>query len=109
MQTLWSAERIALELDLLNRATGKPSAKAARSLMEALGVKKIYLGPGRGRGYRWRPTDVFAAIEAREVGKVQKAKQPRRRETVFDRGLSVAEQMAALLQIGGRPAGRNVQ
>lgn len=108
MSTLWSAERIALELDLLNRATGKPSAKAARSLMEALGVKKIYLGPGRGRGYRWRPSDVFAAIEAREVGKVQKAK-PRRRETVFDRGLSVAEQMAALLQIGAPPAGRKMQ
>lgn len=90
---LWSAARIAQELDLA-------SPKAARSLMASLGVTAIFLGPGRGRGYRWRPNDIQRALDAREVGKPEIKRNVRRRETVFDKGLSVNEQMAALMQIG---------
>ena len=90
---LWSAARIAQELDLA-------SPKAARSLMAALGVTAIYLGPGRGRGYRWKPDEIERALDARKVGEPEKKKNVRRRETVFDKGLSVNEQMAALMKMG---------
>ena len=96
MPTLWSAARIAEELDL-------PSGRAARSLMETLKVKAIYLGPGRGRGYRWRPGDVLAAIEARTVDKPKKKARKIKRATVFNQGLSVSEQMEALQRLGAQP------
>lgn len=90
---LWSAARVAEELDLA-------SPRAVRGLMDSLGVAAVYLGPGRGRGYRWRPEEIRRAIESREVGKPEKKANRRRRKTVFDQGLSVGEQMAALMSLG---------
>lgn len=91
---LWSASKIAAELDLA-------SPNAARSLMDSLNVQAVYLGPGRGRGYRWRPEDIRRAIDARAVGKPPERRNNRRqRETIFDLGLTVTEQMAALMDIG---------
>lgn len=89
---LWSAKTVARELDLL-------SPRAVKKLMESLGVQAIFLGPGRGRGYRWRSEDIRQALESREVSSPGKKQNLRRRETVFDQGLTVSQQIAALMQL----------
>jgi hypothetical protein len=48
---------------------------AAVKLMKLWKVPTIYLGPGRGLGYRWREQDVLASLNTREVG--TEAKRPK--------------------------------
>lgn len=54
---------------------------AAVKLMKYWKVPTIYLGPGRGLGYRWREQDVEAIVNAREIGNLDKKKNTRKKKS----------------------------
>lgn len=46
---------------------GLKTPLAARKLMQDWGVPGFNLGVGRKRGYRWKKSDVLAALESRAI------------------------------------------
>ena len=63
---------------------------AAQKLMKEWKVPTIYLGPGRGLGYRWKKDDVEAAVNKKEVN-VNPNQSRKRRKKSDIRNLSPQE------------------
>lgn len=91
---------VLVNADSIAEALGLSSAKAAQSLMSDWRVPFTNLGPGRGRGLRWRWADVEKAIKKHTVT-MQEAKPKKRTkkdpDDIFSLG-SVKEMKAAIMK-----------
>ena len=57
LTSLQAADKVGLQ------GTPKNRAAAAKKFLRGLGLVPIYLGRGRGRGYRWIESEIDSALE----------------------------------------------